>query len=190
MKQKIVAKNREDLLSIIKNEIELNGNKCSLNHIDVSNITQMYTLFKDSKFNGDISQWDVSKVECMDEMFRGSSFNGDISRWNVSSVISMRQMFGRSKFNGDISKWDVSNVKDMSFMFANSKFFGDLTNWKVISLKSYLLMFNNCKTPQPYWAEADNASEAVRKYLIKQGFDELTSHLNNKPKDERKKTKI
>jgi len=41
----------------------------------------MYSMFNNSKFNGDISKWDVSKVTNMDSMFSGSKFNGDISQW-------------------------------------------------------------------------------------------------------------
>ena len=43
-------------------------------------------------------------------MFRNSKFNGDISSWNVSNVCNMKVMFAYSIFNGDISNWDVSNV--------------------------------------------------------------------------------
>jgi len=38
----------------------------------------MYEMFKDSHFNGDISKWDVSNVTNMSSMFSGSKFNGDI----------------------------------------------------------------------------------------------------------------
>lgn len=56
-----------------------------------------------NKFNGDISQWDVSNVTNMQSMFEGSYFNGDISLWNVSNVTNMSCMFKDSLFNGDIS---------------------------------------------------------------------------------------
>jgi len=41
----------------------------------------------------------------MSDMFRDSKFNGDISNWDVSKVTSMSNMFYKSQFNGDISKW-------------------------------------------------------------------------------------
>ena len=103
--------NRE-LREIIKQRISERGPKCDLNDIDVSGMTDMYEMFANSDFNGDISKWDVSHVETMDSMFANSKFDGDISKWDVSSVRNMHYMFANSKFDGDLSKWDVSNVRD------------------------------------------------------------------------------
>ena len=54
-------------------------------------------------------------------MFKDSKFNGDISKWNTSNVKNMVSMFENSIFTGDISKWDVSNVEYMGRLFRNSK---------------------------------------------------------------------
>ncbi len=61
--QKIVfAKDKNDLIKLIKAAIKKDGENCDLNFIDVSKVTEMNELFMESKFNGDISKWDVSKV--------------------------------------------------------------------------------------------------------------------------------
>ena len=128
VREHIIATN-DTLKDIISQEIRKYGTNADLNHIDVSNVTDMSYMFSNSEFNGDISNWNVSNVTNMSYMFENSKFNGDISNWDVSNVTNMRFMFGNSEFNGDISNWNVSNVTDMSYMFENSKFNGDISKW-------------------------------------------------------------
>ena len=154
-------KNKEELVDIIIREIEANGPDCSLNHIDVSNITDMSYLFMGgdpvkylhghpvlSDFDGDISNWNVSNVTDMKYMFEECQYtgkNGDISDWKVSKVNDMDGMFADSKYNGDISNWDVSNVTNMFGVFYNGEFNGDISNWDVSNVKRFDAMFRNSK---------------------------------------------
>ena len=111
---------------------------------DVSSVTDMSRMFNEaSHFNGDLSSWDVSSVTDMSHMFfYASSFNGDLSRWDVSSVTDMASMFdAASDFDGDLSGWDVSSVTDMSYMFASSHFNGDISRWDVSSVTDMSYMF-------------------------------------------------
>ena len=150
-----VPKTKEELVEIIKSEVERNGWECSLNHINTRKITDMSELFGYTyfdvgynleQFNGDISKWDVSNVKNMKWMFVCSDFNGDISKWNVSNVEDMCSMFADSKFNKDISNWDVSNVENMREMFCGAKKFNqDLSKWDVSNVEDMDKIFCNAK---------------------------------------------
>ncbi len=80
LNERVQPKTKEELIEIIERTIKEDGNKCNLNFIDTSSITDMSFLFQNSNFNGDISHWNVRKVENMSCMFAGSRFNGDISK--------------------------------------------------------------------------------------------------------------
>ena len=108
---------------------------------DVSNVTDMSSMFLNSSFNHNISSWNVSNVTDMSGMFSDSSFNQDISSWDVSNVKNMKLMFCGSYFNHDISLWDVSNVTDMSFIFRSSSFNQDISSWDVSKVKNMSHMF-------------------------------------------------
>ena len=77
---------KKELKAIILKRIREEGKEVDLNDIDVSNITDMSSLFEDLDFNGNISNWDVSNVTNMRGMFMGcEKFNTNISNCDVSN---------------------------------------------------------------------------------------------------------
>lgn len=61
-------KNNDDLIKIVGSEIVRLGRKCSLNHIDVSQI-EMFDSVITKDFEGDISEWDLSKAKVITDLF-------------------------------------------------------------------------------------------------------------------------
>lgn len=128
--QPVVATDK-DLRTLIYNAIKSEGPRCSLNHIDVSQVTDMAHLFSSRSFAGDISRWSTKNVTTMKDMFKGSRFNGNITEWNVSRVTDMRGMFQDSHFNKDISRWPVGAVQHFDDMFTSGRFSGDISRWSI-----------------------------------------------------------
>ena len=187
-KHTLFPKSKEELVSMITEEIKKNGNKCSLNHIDVSRITDFSFLFASAKaptkyglnlFNGDISNWDMSNATTLWGMFFGSSFNGDLSNWDVSKVEKMFYLFAHSRYtgeNGDISEWDVSNVTTLSLAFWQSKYAGDISNWDVSKVTSLRCVFDgnkvfNCDLSKWDVSNVQNMQEAFARTNYTQNLD-------------------
>ena len=85
-------KTKDELISIIEQEVRRQGLDADLNFIDTSRITDMSKLFDSLYYvhNIKIDEWDVSNVEDMSSMLRQcKNFNCDLSGWNVSNVEDM-----------------------------------------------------------------------------------------------------
>ena len=91
--QKTIKATNETIRDIVEQEIARLGNDANLNHIDVSEVTDMSYLFYRRTFNGNVSQWDISKVENMSWMFTGCSFDGDLESWKFLNDVDMGAMF-------------------------------------------------------------------------------------------------
>ena len=125
-------KTKHELIDCVEEQLDIQGPDANLNIIDVSNITNMQSVFRGLNLgNIDISEWDVSKVENMINMFRDcEKFNADLSKWNVKNVEYMRSMFcGCKNFDSDLSKWDVRNVEYMRSIFDGCKSLKKIPSW-------------------------------------------------------------
>lgn len=126
-KLNIIKTTDETIQDIVLDELDRLGHDADLNHIDVSEVTDMSDLFNcedylGSKYrdlNPDISHWDVSNVVNMSCMFYNcQKFNQDITQWKVDKVKYTDNMFWNCKnFNQDLSDWNVRNVNIMYGMF-------------------------------------------------------------------------
>lgn len=141
----VVEATDKNIRQLVQEAIKENGIDADLNFIDVSQVTNMYSLFEYSDFCGDISNWDVSNVICMEGMFYGARmFNCDISKWNVRNVENFNEMFkGADVFNQPIGKWKLEKAKYMAQMFyCASHFDQDLSHWNVNDVTNHYLVFS------------------------------------------------
>ena len=152
-KQDVIVATNDTIKQIVRDEIKRLGKDADLNHINTSQVTNMFGLFWGTHFEGDISEWDVSSVVNMNSMFREcNNFNSDLSNWNVSSVTSMGYVFvGCHNFNSDLSKWNVGKVTNMSYMFYGcDNFNSDISKWDVRNVINMYGMFDKCPIKEEY----------------------------------------
>lgn len=114
---------------------------------NVSNVTNMDSLFSGSDNFDQMLNWDVSNVTTMRYMFYDcNKFNQPLNHWNVSRVTNMCGMFHNCEnFNQPLSNWNVSNVTNMENMFCNCTYFNQpLNTWNVSNVTIFSKMFENC----------------------------------------------
>ena len=119
---------------LVEEGIAKYGKDANLNYIDVSEVTDMDSLFAETDFSGDISRWDVSNVTNMNSMFNScGNFNCPLNDWDVSNVTWMAMAFWDcKKFDQPLNNWDVSKVTDMSNLFTGCRIFNqNISNWKL-----------------------------------------------------------
>ena len=140
---------KDELRSIIEQELERKGPDADLNFIDTSLITDMsYLFYKLNIANIKIDHWDVSNVSNMQGMFyECKNFEGTgLDKWDVSKVTIMEDMFSYCKqLNVDLSSWNVTNVTNMNYMFYFCEHFKcDLSEWDVSKVTNYYNTFDKC----------------------------------------------
>ena len=112
---------------------------------DLSGVTSMLDMFRDTSFTGNLSGWDVSNVDTMKGMFYDANhFDGDLSGWDVSAVTDMHSMFrGAHNFNQPLSSWNTSGVADMRLMFHGARAFnGNISSWDTSGAETMREMFH------------------------------------------------
>lgn len=161
--------NLNEIVSMWEMFRESNINQ-NINHWDVSNVTDIGNLFRDTKlFNQPLDNWDVSNVTNMPQVFMGAdSFNGDIGTWDVSRVTNMGSMFnGAKKFNKDIGLWNVGNVVRMNAMFQGATSFNqNIGNWDVSNVTTMDKMFRNATVFNQPIGKWDVSKVSVLSYMF------------------------
>ncbi len=105
------------------------------------NIQRFASMFRDTNWDGDMSQVFVNPTYPFNIAFTSAFvnngiFNSDLSHWLSSTPIGnivLESMFnGARLFNQDISGWDVTKTINARFMFFNANNFNqDLSGWDI-----------------------------------------------------------
>ncbi len=106
--------------------VKCEPNYCyDLSKLDVSQITNMDSIFEHSNYNGNISNWDVSNVTSMFKMFAfNREFNSPLNNWNTSNVVCTENMFWNARaFDQNISSWNLENAVICNYMFDKAESF-------------------------------------------------------------------
>lgn len=134
--------------------IESLGN---LGEMDVSNVTNMYRLFKRCVNITDVSplaQWDVSHVENFGELFRDCTNLSDLSgvkAWNVSRVRDMSSLFSGTNITSTdaVSSWKTDSLVCANGLLSSCKHLTSLeglTNWNTSKVTSISAAFAGCES--------------------------------------------
>lgn len=176
MDYKYEPKTKTALISAIRDEIKLQGNRANLNCINTSAITNMRELFNKFKsFEGDISGWDVSNVTDMTDMFLSSQFRGDISSWNVDKVEYFFPMFKWCRIPEEHKPLRFRMNRDANTpLLSGKKKFSDeaevsftLTGDGTLTLSGNL----KCDLSSDYYYWLNNIP--VRKLILSEGITEI-----------------
>jgi surface protein len=86
-----------------------------------SQITDLTGVLQGTEaFDQDISSWNVSSVTTMEKLFKDSHFNKDISNWSVATCTNFVEMFSGSRFNYDIRGWNIAQTDSLTDMIKDT----------------------------------------------------------------------
>ena len=130
----------------------INVETIDLSYLDTSQVTDMYSMFKDCSnlVSINLSKFDTSNVTDMSSMFYGcnSIINLDLSHFNTINVTDMHNMFyDCTKLTDlDISNFNTSNVTEMQDMFSacESIIALDLSHFNTQNVVDMESMFRSC----------------------------------------------
>ena len=145
--------NIEELKQMIDNK------DSSIVNVDVSEITSMSGLFKNSDFGGswtaDLGGWDTSKVEDMSWMFYGCKNLTKVELPHTEKVVNMGSMFDGCTSLKEVSLPHTENVTYMGWMFYGCSSLVKVELPHTENVKNMSSMFNGCKELQQDFSSWD-----------------------------------
>ena len=115
---KIIAKDKYHLKRLIEQEIELKGNQCDLNHIDISKVNNMSYMFAESQFNQDLSKWKLLALLEKVDIFENSTLekNHKLPYWADIEPVFMKSTIELYWLNKKLQKTLPDNNQQKSLI--------------------------------------------------------------------------
>ena len=139
-------------------------------------------MFRNSNFNGDLSNWTFTSATYMGQMFKNAtSFTGTgLDSWTLPSDgainLSLQGMFqGTNQNITTIGSWNTTRVTDMAYMFdSNSSFNTDISSWDLSNSLTTQLMFSGASAFNQditIW-DVSNVTDMRQMFLNASSFDQ------------------
>jgi len=99
---------------------------------DLSSVTSIRRMFRQSDFNGKVSNWNVSNVQNFSEfLLFCENFNKPIGFWDTSSGTDFGGMLRETAYNQTLVNFVTGSATQLDFMFNGTPFDQDISSWNV-----------------------------------------------------------
>ena len=99
---------------------------------DLSSVLSIRRMFRQSDFNGKVSNWNVSNVQNFSEfLLFCENFNKPIGFWDTSSGTDFGGMLRETAYNQTLVNFVTGSATQLDFMFNGTPFDQDISSWNV-----------------------------------------------------------
>jgi len=105
---------------------------------DLSSVLSIRRMFRQSDFNGKISNWDVSNVVNFSEfvLFCGN-FNKPVGLWDTSDGVDFGGMLRETSYNQTLVNFVTGSATQLDSMMNSTPFDQDISSWNISNVSNW-----------------------------------------------------